>query len=285
MCPVTKRFRPAVESAPRVLLHSYMGSGNTWLRIMLENVTGVYTGTVYHDLELVQQGMLGEGHTGTDVLTVKDHCVRHMRGNRSHCGQGYDKVLFLVRNPFHALVSERKRVTGDPRAATNAGSGMHTNSQPWSVFLQPDRYSGRPWAPWAVEHMHLWASSVGHMLGPACNATALAATGAPLMLLTYEALRADTPTSLARVLQFVGESPDAALCLHRAHAAGIDSTAKRGASADFPPCVFTQRQLVQLLRLAGPCFPALGYSLPAECVGVWEGTGNAAGGVDVGRGP
>ena len=53
---------------------------------------GVYTGTVYHDLELVQQGMLGEGHTGTDVLTVKDHCVRHMRGNRSHCGQGYDKV-------------------------------------------------------------------------------------------------------------------------------------------------------------------------------------------------
>ena len=62
----------------------------------------------------------------------------------------------------------------------------------------------RPWAPWAVEHMHLWASSVGHMLGPACNATALAATGAPLMLLTYEALRADTPNTLARVLQFVG---------------------------------------------------------------------------------
>jgi hypothetical protein len=62
----------------------------------------------------------------------------------------------------------------------------------------------RPWAPWAVEHMHLWASSVGHMLGPACNATRLAATGAPLMLMTYEALRADTPTTLARVLQFVG---------------------------------------------------------------------------------
>jgi hypothetical protein len=80
-----------------------------------------------------------------------------------------------------------------------------------------------------------------------------------------------------------GESPDAALCLHRAHAAGIDSTAKRGASTDFPPCVFTQRQLVQLLRLAGPCFPALRYSMPAECVSVWEG--RAAGGVDVGRGP
>ncbi len=41
-CPSSKRFRTAseAEAAPLVLFHSYMGSGNTWLRLMLENVTG-----------------------------------------------------------------------------------------------------------------------------------------------------------------------------------------------------------------------------------------------------
>ncbi len=41
-CPTSKRFRSPLEAsaAPRVLFHSYMGSGNTWLRLMLENVTG-----------------------------------------------------------------------------------------------------------------------------------------------------------------------------------------------------------------------------------------------------
>ena len=36
----------------RVALVSYPGSGNTWLRLVLEEVTGVFTGAVYNDESL-----------------------------------------------------------------------------------------------------------------------------------------------------------------------------------------------------------------------------------------
>jgi hypothetical protein len=41
-CPSERRLRGEEEAwhSPRILLHSYMGSGNTWLRLMLESVTG-----------------------------------------------------------------------------------------------------------------------------------------------------------------------------------------------------------------------------------------------------
>ncbi len=52
--------------------------------------------------------------------------------------------------------------------------------------------------------MRLWAASTQWMLGPGCNATTLPATGAPLLLVPYEGLRADTGAQLRRVLEFVG---------------------------------------------------------------------------------
>ncbi len=47
-CPMRKRFRGTAVAlvAPRVLLHAYMGSGNTWLRLLLENATGEVTRVV-----------------------------------------------------------------------------------------------------------------------------------------------------------------------------------------------------------------------------------------------
>ena len=39
-----------------VLLASYYGSGNTWMRHLIETSTGIYTGSVYTDHALYDQG-------------------------------------------------------------------------------------------------------------------------------------------------------------------------------------------------------------------------------------
>lgn len=41
--------------APSVALASFEGSGNTWLRFLLEGMTGVFTGDIYYVVQLLQQ--------------------------------------------------------------------------------------------------------------------------------------------------------------------------------------------------------------------------------------
>ncbi|XP_065574337.1 sialate:O-sulfotransferase 2-like isoform X2 [Artemia franciscana] len=45
---------------PAVALASYPGSGNTWIRYLIEASTGVFTGSVYEDRHLYFSGFLGE---------------------------------------------------------------------------------------------------------------------------------------------------------------------------------------------------------------------------------
>ena len=43
-----------------VMLTSFPGSGNTWTRLLIEDVTGYFTGSVYWDQSLYDGGFLGE---------------------------------------------------------------------------------------------------------------------------------------------------------------------------------------------------------------------------------
>jgi len=50
------QFLPTNSRVKKCALVSYPGSGNTWIRHMIEQVTGVYTGTVYGDKKLFNSG-------------------------------------------------------------------------------------------------------------------------------------------------------------------------------------------------------------------------------------
>ena len=41
-------------------LASYPGSGNTWLRYLIEGATGIFTGSRYKDLQIQMYGLWGE---------------------------------------------------------------------------------------------------------------------------------------------------------------------------------------------------------------------------------
>jgi len=51
-------------------LISYPGSGNSWVRQLLETSTGVFTGSVYCDSSYIQAGMIGEGIRSNFVAAV-----------------------------------------------------------------------------------------------------------------------------------------------------------------------------------------------------------------------
>ena len=58
---------------PRVGIVSFPGSGNTWVRYLLQQMTGILTGSVYEDGDLRRNGFKGETHRSGKVLVVKTH--------------------------------------------------------------------------------------------------------------------------------------------------------------------------------------------------------------------
>ena len=114
---VSCRFMNGTGRKP-VALVSETGSGNTWVRGLLEKGTGVCTGAIYCDPALRISGMAGEFVTGSSVLVVKTHTpdyqwegVAHpdRESDPEHEDGKYGAAILLVRNPFDAFVSEWNR--------------------------------------------------------------------------------------------------------------------------------------------------------------------------------
>jgi len=119
-------------SDPPPLLYSFPGSGNTWCRQLLDYATGVYSGSVYHDLSLMRV-LPGERVCNRRVSVIKAH--PHIQTFQilsagtllpGKCSSGgvsrFTRAVFLLRNPYHAIWSEFQRrrsgshVGGVPRA-------------------------------------------------------------------------------------------------------------------------------------------------------------------------
>ena len=100
------------SQSPMIALVSFQGSGNTWLRYLLEQSTGIYTGSIYCDTAL-KKYFPGEYVVSGNVVAVKTHIpnTHHiptpLKGSLNR--ELYDKAILLVRNPFDALVSEANR--------------------------------------------------------------------------------------------------------------------------------------------------------------------------------
>ena len=93
------------NSGPVVALASFPGSGNSWVRQLLEASTGIYTGAVYCDSSYINAGMIGEGVRANNVIVVKAHyepcLIRKLMKN--------NKAIYIVRNPFDSILSEYNR--------------------------------------------------------------------------------------------------------------------------------------------------------------------------------
>lgn len=109
---------------PTVALASTPGSGNTWLRYLLEQLTGVRTGSIYVDKALYWAGFVGENVSNASVLVVKSHTGTtplHPWYDRTWM----DAVILLVRNPYRAALSEFQRRKTRSHLSTVKAKSLH----------------------------------------------------------------------------------------------------------------------------------------------------------------
>ena len=104
------RFRK--DNGKRMALASFPGSGSTWSRTLLEQATGIYTGAIYCDKNLKREGFIGEFITSGNVIAIKthQHLINASKLDRKH-SLIFDGAIFIIRNIFDAILSERKRST------------------------------------------------------------------------------------------------------------------------------------------------------------------------------
>lgn len=120
-----------------VALISPEGSGNTWVRGLLEKATGICTGFIYCDYVMRKQGFIGENVRSGSVLVAKTHSYgSRWSGVKYKTSKSadpyYGSAIFLLRNPYHTAIAEwNRRVTNNfiiPKHLPHNES--HTNTVP-----------------------------------------------------------------------------------------------------------------------------------------------------------
>ena len=127
------RARADAQSAP-ALIWSFPGSGNTWVRILLELATGMPTSSPYHDKSLADllpgEALRFEGggaHACARFSALKVHAWTRSY-QRELCGGLIDSAIMLVRHPMPAIWSDVQRQVavqrGEKDIAHGAGSSL-----------------------------------------------------------------------------------------------------------------------------------------------------------------
>ena len=120
-----------------VALVSTEGSGNTWVRGLLEKTTGICTGFLYCDYEMRKEGFIGEMIKSGSVIVVKTHTlvpqwygIDYSRPKRDE--PYYSSAVFIVRNPYNALIAEwnRRATNGIMKKQHLPHNESHTNVVP-----------------------------------------------------------------------------------------------------------------------------------------------------------
>jgi len=103
-----------VGSLPMMALVSFPGSGNSWLRLLIEAATGIFTGSFYND-NLLQSYLLGENRfdDGTTILQKTHHYSldktdfvnKDFEGRITHMKYFNKKGILLIRDPYRAILS------------------------------------------------------------------------------------------------------------------------------------------------------------------------------------
>lgn len=133
-----------------VALVSLPGSGNTWVRGLLERATGVCTGSIYCDKTLRAEGFCGEGLRSGALLVVKTHdSSLQWKGERYKTVKTdrpfFDAAIFLIRSPFRAAIAEWNREVSNLFARNQNGSS-HVK------YVDKPQFFGKSVATFEVVH-------------------------------------------------------------------------------------------------------------------------------------
>eukprot|EP00092_Neocalanus_flemingeri_P000926 GFUD01000984.1.p1 GENE.GFUD01000984.1~~GFUD01000984.1.p1 ORF type:complete len:506 (-),score=105.02 GFUD01000984.1:121-1638(-) len=177
------------KSIPIIGLASYPSSGNTWLRYLIEGITGHYTGSMYNDISLRKKGLYGEGVPSNSgvVVTIKTHGHTTEKGahiprpnqiDYNHHAEVNHSAILLIRNPFNAIIGHR-----------NLDQGGHTG------LAKEDQFVGPGWQEFVEIKAQAWLNFYSDWLenNPTEN----------ILVLHYENIKQSLKFSLRKIAGFL----------------------------------------------------------------------------------
>ncbi|XP_059095768.1 WSCD family member CG9164-like [Tigriopus californicus] len=117
------------EPGPVVALASFPGSGNTWFRYLLQQASGIMTGSVFKNLNLLRNGFPGENIANGSVSVIKLHKTTIQRM------EAFDKLILLVRDPLPAILAEFNRQAGGQVGYAPPWAFKENNGERWGRFV------------------------------------------------------------------------------------------------------------------------------------------------------
>ena len=145
--------------------------------MLLEKTTGIYTGSIYTDKQLVAGGFVGERTVprNGETLFQKAHV---MTERRMPDPKGF---LFLIRNPFDAAIAEWKRQNGQSHSAVKSET----------IF------EGEKWNEVAKNMLQNWKILAEEAIEIGKN------ENLPFHLFYYEDLKANATREMEKILDFI----------------------------------------------------------------------------------
>ncbi|CAH1799606.1 unnamed protein product [Owenia fusiformis] len=170
------------DPLPITALSSSPGSGNTWTRFLIQQLTGIATGSVYKASWMKQAGYPGEGLTNGSVVVVKTHMLPYKKFQ-------FDKAVLILRNVKSAMIAEQKR---RHYWSFNRGSREMFKDEDWERFTM---IYGDDW----LNHNTEWIQ-----------------ISEPLYIVLYDNLMNDLKSELRKLAQYLGFTADESLldCIH-----------------------------------------------------------------------
>ena len=178
---------PQKDNSEISLLASYPRSGNTWLRHLLERVTGLVTGSdtrpdrnlsralsCHPTKPLVGEGIVEDSH----VSVVKTHWPER-RGLRQFSAS---RVVLIVRNPYDAIDSYWNLCTTNTHDRVVHDTIYQKYSSKWRGLVQSEMHT------WKQFHEY-WHS--------------LQKSSLPILTVRYEDLVLEPQSTLERIIPFV----------------------------------------------------------------------------------
>ncbi|XP_022246035.1 WSCD family member GA21586-like [Limulus polyphemus] len=126
-CKISKLRDPP---GPVTALASFPGSGNTWIRYLVQQSTGYLTGSIYGDSALAMAGFHGERIKNGSVILVKTHEWGDTVRRKFH------KAILLVREPRKALLAEFNRRFGGHLGYAPQRMFFGNQKKEWQLFLE-----------------------------------------------------------------------------------------------------------------------------------------------------
>ncbi|CAH1778829.1 unnamed protein product [Owenia fusiformis] len=130
-----KRKKTFGKDLPLTALASFPGSGNTWARHLIQELTGIYTGSVYNDKLMAVDEFPGSLIYNSSVIAIKTH----LPVLQTPSGTRYDKAILLLREPYDTFLAEFNRAKG----------GKKTGHAKKEAFTKWDKFVTKSITEWS----------------------------------------------------------------------------------------------------------------------------------------